>query len=97
MLLRQSYFEKHLLPKIQAVTSEKASAHQLFHLTVANDVQLPVKMYMELDISLLGLTGAECWHTHCRGSIPGAGQKTPVEASWYCRMESNLAILQCIC
>ena len=55
MLLRQSYFEKHLLPKIQVVTSEKANAHQLFHLMVPNDGQLPVKMYMELDISLVGL------------------------------------------
>ena len=54
-LLRQSYFEKHLLPKIQVATSEKAEAHQLFHLTVANDGQLPVKMYMELDINFLGL------------------------------------------
>ena len=55
MLLRQAYFEKHLLPKIQAVTSEKAKAHQLFHLTVANDGQLPIKMYTELDINFLGL------------------------------------------
>ena len=54
-LLRQTYFEKHLLPKIQVATSEKANAHQLFHLTVANDGQLPVKMYMELDINFLGL------------------------------------------
>ena len=53
-LLRQSYFEKHL-PKIQVATSEKAHAHQLFHLTVTNDGQLPVKMYTELDINLLGL------------------------------------------
>ena len=55
MLLRQSYFEKHLLPKIQVVTSEKAEAHQLFHLTIANDGQLPVKIYTELDINFLGL------------------------------------------
>ena len=56
MLLRQAYFEKHLLPKIQvAVTGEKAKAHQLFHLTVTNDGQLPVKMYTELDINFLGL------------------------------------------
>ena len=27
MLLRQAYFEKHLLPKIQAATGEKAKAH----------------------------------------------------------------------
>ena len=55
MLLRQAYFEKHLLPKIQEVTGEKAKAHQLFHLTVTNDGQLPVKMYTELDINFLGL------------------------------------------
>ena len=46
-LLRQSYFEQHLLPRIQAVTSEKAEAHQLFHIMVTNDGQLPVKMYTE--------------------------------------------------
>ena len=55
MLLRQAYFEKHLLPKIQEVTGGKAKAHQLFHLTVTNDGQLPVKMYAELDINFLGL------------------------------------------
>ena len=55
MLLRQSYFEKYLLPKIQGVTGEKAKAHQLFHLMVTNDRQLPVKMYTELDINFLGL------------------------------------------
>ena len=54
-LPRQSYFEQHLLPKIQATTSEKAKAHQLFHLTVTNDGQLPAKIYMELDINFLGL------------------------------------------
>ena len=36
-------------------TGEKAKAHQLFHLTVANNGQLPVKMYTELDINFLGL------------------------------------------
>ena len=40
-LLRQSYFEKHLLPKIQVATSEKAEVHQIFHLTVANYGQFP--------------------------------------------------------
>ena len=55
MLLRQAYFEKHLLPKIQEATGEKAEAHQLVHLTVANNGQLPVKMYTELDINFLGL------------------------------------------
>ena len=54
MLLRQSYFE-HLLPKIQVAMSEKAKAYQLFNLMVANDGQLSVKIYMELDINFLGL------------------------------------------
>ena len=54
-LLRQAYFEKHLLPKIQEATGEKAEAHQLFHLTVANNGQLPAKMYTEFDINFLGL------------------------------------------
>ena len=54
-LLRQSYFDQHLLPKIKVVMSEKAEAHQLFHLTVSNDGQLPVKLYTELDITFLGL------------------------------------------
>ena len=51
LLLRQSYFDQHLLPKIKVVTSEKAKAHQLFNLTVTNDGQLPVKMYNKLDIT----------------------------------------------
>ena len=54
-LLRQAYFKKHLLPKIQEATGEKAKAHQLFHLTVANDGQLPVKIYTELGINFLRL------------------------------------------
>ena len=37
MLLRQSYFEQHLLPKIKSVMSKKADAHKLFSLTVTND------------------------------------------------------------
>ena len=55
MLLRQSYFDQHLLPKIKLVMSKKADAHILFNLTVANDGQLPVKMYTKLDITFLGL------------------------------------------
>ena len=55
MLLRQSYFNQHLLPKIKVATNEKAEAHQLFHITVANDGQLPVKLYTKLDITFLGL------------------------------------------
>ena len=46
-LLQQSYFDKHILSKIKLATGEKANAHNLFKLTVANDGQMPIKMYME--------------------------------------------------
>ena len=36
-LLWQSYFNKHILPKIELVIGEKANAHNLFKLMVAND------------------------------------------------------------
>ena len=54
-LLWQSYFNKHILLKIKLPTGEKADAHTLFKLTVANDGQMPIKMYTELDITFLGL------------------------------------------
>ena len=54
-LLWQSYFNKHILPKIKLATGEKADAHTLFRLTVANDGQMPIKMHTELDFTFLGL------------------------------------------
>ena len=54
-LLQQSYFNKHILPKIKLATGEKADAHNLFKLTVANDGQMPIKMYTELDLIFWGL------------------------------------------
>ena len=54
-LLWQSYFDHHILPKIKLATGEKADADNLFKLTVANDGQMPIKMYTELDLTFLGL------------------------------------------
>ena len=54
-LLQQSHFEQHILPKIKPATGEKADAHCLFKLTVANDGHMPIKMYTELDLTFLGL------------------------------------------
>ena len=54
-LLRQLYFDQHILPKIKPATGEKANTHCLFKLTVANDGQMPIKMYTELDLTFLGL------------------------------------------
>ena len=54
-LLWQSYFDQHILPQINPATGEKANSHSLFKLTVANDGQMPIKMYTELDLTFLGL------------------------------------------
>ena len=54
-LLQQLYFDQHIPPKIKLATGEKADAHCLFKLTVANDGQKPIKMYTELDLTFLGL------------------------------------------
>ena len=53
-LLWQSNFNKHILPKIKPATGEKADAHNLFKLTVANDGQMPIKMYTKLDLIFWG-------------------------------------------
>ena len=54
-LLWQSYFNKHILPKTKLATGEKADAHTLFRLTVVNDVEMPIRMYIELDFTFLRL------------------------------------------
>ena len=54
-LLQQLYFDEHILPKIKLATGEKADTHSLFKLTVANDGQMPIKMYTKLDLTFLGL------------------------------------------
>ena len=54
-LLWQSYFDQHILPKIRLATREKADTHCLFKLTVANDGQMPIKMYTKLDLTFWGL------------------------------------------
>ena len=54
-LLQQSYFDKHILPKTEPATGEKANTHTFFNLSVANDGQMPIKMYTELDLTFWGL------------------------------------------
>ena len=43
---------------------EKMDAHVLFDFTVANDGQLPMKMYTELDVNCLGLKVDRRHHTN---------------------------------
>ena len=52
--------------------SEKADAHSLFRLTVANDGQMPIKMYIELDLAFLEAQGAKCRHVNYKRTEPGA-------------------------
>ena len=54
-LICQPYFKEHLLPRIETPMGEKADAHMLFNVTVANDGQLPMRMYTELDVNFLEL------------------------------------------
>ena len=54
-LLWQSYCDKHILPKIKLATVEKADTHSLFRLTVTNDQQMLIKMYIKLDLTFWGI------------------------------------------
>ena len=49
-LIPYSHFKEHLLPKVEDPSVEKSDAHILFNLTTANDGQLPVKKYIDLDV-----------------------------------------------
>ena len=53
-LLCQSHFEKHLMPMIGPSSTNKTEVHSLFKLTAANDGQLSVSIYDELEIILGG-------------------------------------------
>ena len=54
-LLWQSYLNKYILPKLKLVTGEKADTHTVFRLTVANDGQMPIRMYTKLNLTFWGL------------------------------------------
>ena len=55
MLLCQSYFDKCIKPVVHLSSDEIGKAHSLFKLPTANDGQLPISMYMEMDVNFLGL------------------------------------------
>ena len=54
-LIHQSFFEQETLPHIQPSDGEKVEAHQLFQLTAANHGKLPISIYVELDLDILGI------------------------------------------
>ena len=85
-LWQQSYFETHILPKIKPATSEKANTCSLFRLTVANDGQMPIKMYTELDLTFWGLK-CQMWmcqscKNHTRCLIKNIKTKLPGIVGW---------------
>ena len=52
-LIQQSYFDENLMHLVRTYLDEKSEAPTLFHLTVANDEQLPITKYVELDLNFL--------------------------------------------
>ena len=52
-LIYQRYFKPHIRPS----GKEKAEVHELFQLTAANHGKLPMSMYAELDLDVLGIVG----------------------------------------
>ena len=53
-LILQSYFDENLMHLVRAHSGEKSESHTLFHLMVANDEQLPITKYVELDLTFMG-------------------------------------------
>ena len=53
-LIRENYFNKHILPLLHGTVEELTEAHSLFWLSAANNQVMPVSKYFEADISLLG-------------------------------------------
>ena len=96
-LLWQLYFDQHILPKIKLATGGKADAHSLFKLTVANDGQMPIKMYTKLDLTFLGLKVPKVGILIAEEPNQVLDKKTSDQIAWYSRMEFNLAVLQHVC
>ena len=55
-LIREAYFNKYILPLLRGMAEELAEAHSLFHLSAANNQEMPVTKYFEADISHSGVS-----------------------------------------
>ena len=53
-LIRETYFNKYILPLLHGTVEELAEAHLLFRLSAANNQDMPVTKYFEVNISILG-------------------------------------------
>ena len=54
MLICEAYFNKHILPLLHSSVEELAKAHLLFHLSAANNQDMPVSKYFKADVTILG-------------------------------------------
>ena len=53
-LIHEAYFNKHILSLLRGSAEELAEAHLLFHLSAANNQDMPVSKYFEADVTILG-------------------------------------------
>ena len=54
MLIREAYFNKHILPLLRGSAEELAEAHSLVCLSAANNQDMPVSKYFKDDVMILG-------------------------------------------
>ena len=54
-LVQQSYFDQNIKPKLEPASGPEANLHNLFDLKGANEGDIPVTKYFEMDVIFLGL------------------------------------------
>ena len=92
-LIQQSYSNENLMHSVRAHFDDKLEVHTLFHLMVANDDQLPITKYVELDLNFMGHMG-QGWNPSHKRSKPAPGPKTSDQVTRSSRMESGALSLQ---
>ena len=89
-MIYPAYFNEHLLPKVKIPTDENGGANSLFHLTMGNDGQLPIKIYAELDVNLFGLKVLNVRLPHSGGTKSDPALKTPYKTARDHRLEYDV-------
>ena len=54
-LVKQSYFDQNIKPKLEPAKGPEANLHNLFDLKGANGGDIPITKYFEMDVAFLGL------------------------------------------
>ena len=60
-LIHEAYLNKHILPLLCSSVEELAKAHSLFHLSAANNQDMPVSKYFEAGVMILGFHVPSVW------------------------------------